>query len=324
MHDALKKFPAFLKDSDRYQIVDGIPVCTSMISEIDQLNVGAFYEKWSWAHRQSGREDYEAMQYQRYMTFYGFASEDHIKSFLSDKFTILDAGCGYGHKADWFARLAPHATVIAMDLSSSVYIGKELYGDRQNLMFIKGDISDTGFNEEIFDYVNCDQVLHHTQDPSITTAELSRMTKMGGFLALYVYAKKALPRELVDSYFLSKQNPLSNEDLWDLSDRLMKLGRTIYELGIEIDFPEIPQLGIKGGRQNIQRFLYENFLKCYWNEQIGEEQSISVNFDWYSPHIAHRFTQDEFMQLAITAKLGPVHTHSESACHTGLFRRTPR
>lgn len=306
---------------DLYRNVDGVFVSLREPGERNQLNVDAFFEKWSWTHRQSGADAYEDMQYRRYLEFYGFTDTEALRNFLSDKAVILDAGCGYGHKANWLSSLAPQATVIAMDLSDSVYIAKKLYGDNKKLIFVKGNIGNTDLGDETIDFVNCDQVLHHTESPKDTVRELVRLTRIGGTLSLYVYARKALPRELVDEFFLSKQRSLSHDEVWDLSQRLTELGRMLSELDVELDFPAIPQLDIKGGRQNLQRFFYENFLKCFWNPEIGREQSIAVNFDWYSPHIAHRFSKDEFLALAAEAELSPIFYHSESACHSGLFRK---
>lgn len=317
MRDVLEALYA----SDRYRSVDGVFVTMRDPGERNQLNVDAFFEKWSWTYRQSGADAYEDMQYRRYLEFYGFADTEALRSFLADKAVILDAGCGYGHKANWLSSLAPQATVIAMDLSDSVYIAKELYGVNKNLLFVKGDIGNTDLDAETIDFVNCDQVLHHTENPKETVKELARLTKTGGALSLYVYARKALPRELVDEFFLSKQRSLSHDEVWDLSQRLTELGRILSDLKVELDFPAIPQLDIKGGRQDLQRFFYENFLKCFWSPEIGREQSVAVNFDWYSPHIAHRFSEREFLSLATEAGLSTMFLHSESACHSGLFRK---
>ncbi|HYC02685.1 MAG TPA: class I SAM-dependent methyltransferase [Azospirillaceae bacterium] len=303
----------------RYRLVDGVHMALADAGALDRRNVEAFAEKWAWTHHRPGAAEYEEMQYRRFLTFYGFPDQAALVAFLKGKSVILDAGCGYGHKANWLATLAPHAQVIAMDLSESIFIARKLYGDRPNLTFVKGDIADTGFLDGTIDFVDCDQVLHHTSDPQRTTVELARVASHGGHLALYVYARKALPRELVDEYFLSKQRPLSSEEIWDMSDRLTRLGRMLYELNVELDFPDIPQLDIRGGRQNLQRFFYDNFLKCFWNEEIGHEQSVAVNFDWYSPHIAFRFTAEEFLAMTAAAGLSPLYRYSEPACHSGLF-----
>ena len=38
-------------------------------------------------------------------------------------------------------------------------------------------------------------------------------------------------------------------------------------------------------------FLYWNFLKCFWNEDLGRETSVVTNYDWYSPSNARRYSK---------------------------------
>jgi len=57
---------------------------------------------------------------------------------------------------------------------------------------VKGDIGNTNIKNGLIDYVSCDQVIHHTEDPAKTMIELSRILSSGGELAVYVYAKKSI------------------------------------------------------------------------------------------------------------------------------------
>ena len=110
--------------------------------------------------------------------------------------------------------------------------------------------------------------------------------------------EKALPRELLDDHFRTACSELSREELWQMSEQLTELGKRLSALNISIDSPEIPSLGIKGGKQDIQRFIYWNFLKCFWNEELGDETSVVTNYDWYSPSNARRFSEEEVHALA--------------------------
>jgi hypothetical protein len=159
----------------------------------------------------------------------------------------------------------------------------------------------------------------HTEIPKNTFKELTRITKFGGEFACYVYAEKALPRELIDDYFRVETKNLSNEQLWEMSAQLTQLGKKLSELNIEIDIPNIPLLGIKGGKQNIQRFIYWNFLKCYWNEDLGWDTSLHTNFDWYSPSNAKRYSKDEYKEMINNNDLKIKYFHSEEACYSGRF-----
>lgn len=234
---------------------------------------------------------------QRFLRLYGFNSELDFANFLSDKSLIFDAGCGLGYTSSWVAQLNPRSTVIAMDISDSVLIAAEKHKNISNLFFIKGDISETMFPSDYFDLVICDQVLHHTIDPYKTLKELARITKNNGYVFTYVYYKKAIPRELLDEYFRKRSLELSDQQLMELAEQLTLLGKILSKLNIIVDLPDIPLLDIKGGRWNLQRWIYYNFIKCYWNEKMGWEYSVLCNYDWYSPSIAYRYTEEEFKKM---------------------------
>ena len=182
-------------------------------------------------------------------------------------------------------------------------------------------IAATGFRAGAIDLVSCDQVLHHTESPPKTLEEFHRITSLSGTLNTYVYAKKALPRELLDDHFRHAAKDLSHEEIWGMSKALTELGRRLSELNINIEFPDIPTLGIRGGRQDLQRFIYWNFIKCFWNESMGEELSISTNFDWYSPSNAFRYNKDEFLGMCRHAGWSNTFLHSEEACWSGRFTK---
>jgi hypothetical protein len=104
-----------------------------------------------------------------------------------------------------------------------------------------------------------------------------------------------------------------------MSEQLTELGKRLSELNVEFDAPEIPALGIKGGRYDVQRFLYWNFIKCFWNADLGRDTSIVTNFDWYSPSNARRYSEAEVRALVAAHELEIGHFHREEACYSGRF-----
>ena len=279
-----------------------------------------FSEKWERYEGSDEKEGLYEFQRQWYLKLYGFGSEAALREHLAGCDTVLDAGCGLGYKAAWFARLAPHALVVGMDFSAAAQQAAVTYRDVPNLVFLRGDIARTGLRDGSVDYVSCDQVIMHTEDPERTFAELARVTQSPrGQFACYFYAKKALPRELLDDFFRTQCKNVSIEQLWEMSEQLSELGRRLSALKVEIDAPDIPLLGIKGGRYDVQRFVYWNFLKCFWNEDLGRETSVVTNFDWYSPSNARRFSEQEVGDLVRANGMAPGFFHSEEACHSGRF-----
>lgn len=287
-----------------------------------QQTSNVFSNKWTRYEKCDEKEKERAFKFQRdwYLKLYGFESEEALRSYFLSCNVIFDAGCGLGYKAAWFAQLAPHALVIGMDISEAAETAAEEYVNVPNLVFFQGDIAKTGFADGVIDYVSCDQVIMHTESPEATFTELSRITsRQSGEIACYFYAKKALPRELLDEYFRKKCIEVTNDELWRLSEQLTDLGQRLTALNATIDVPDIPLLGIKGGEMDLQRFIYWNFMKCFWNEGLGRETSIATNFDWYSPSNARRFSRDEVLGIVDANGLKPVTFHHEDACYSGRF-----
>ncbi|WP_022852147.1 class I SAM-dependent methyltransferase [Limisalsivibrio acetivorans] len=288
---------------------------------IQQQTGESFGEKWTVYSKENeaAQKRYYEMQKRWYLELYGFDSEASLGEYLRSCSVVLDAGCGLGHKSAWFAEMAPDTTIIGMDISSSIEVASERYGGYENLHFVKGDIADTGIHSGAVDYVSCDQVLHHTTDPGITFDELASLLSPDGEFACYVYRKKAIPRELLDTYFREECMNLTKEELWEFSKQMTELGRVLSGLDAKINVPDIPALGIEGGEYDLQRFLYWNFFKCYWNEELGEESSVMINFDWYSPAKADRYSREEFMEMAERNFLKALYFHTEPACYSGRF-----
>jgi SAM-dependent methyltransferase len=293
---------------------------SSSAHSAQQQTNDAFSEKWDRYARSDEQQRLYDFQRSWYLKLYGFGSEDRLREHLSRCRVVFDAGCGLGYKTAWFAELAPHALVIGMDFSEAARQAAQTYQHLRNAFFIQGDIAATGFTAGSVDFASCDQVIMHTESPERTFAELARiLSPGGGELACYFYAKKALPRELLDEHFRTRCSHMQREELWAMAEQLTELGRRLAALDVQFDAPAIPELGIKGGRYDIQRFIYWNFLKCFWNEELGQETSVITNFDWYSPSNARRFSEAEVHELVRVNGLTEQFFHAEEACYSGRF-----
>ncbi len=281
-----------------------------------------FTDKWGRYGESDEKERLYAMQRAWYLQLYGFGTEQALAEHLQSCRVVLDAGCGLGYKAAWFADLAPSTTVIGVDYSDAAQQAASAYRDRPNLFFFQGDIAALPMADGAIDYVSCDQVIMHTQDPDRTFAELARLTAPTGQFACYFYAKKALPRELLDDYFRVHCRTMTSQDLWAMAEQVTELGRRLDALQVEIDVPAIPALGIPAGRMSVQRFIYWHFMKCFWNEELGRDTSIATNFDWYSPSQARRFSKSEVMELVESNGFRSLTFHQEQACFSGRFVRS--
>ena len=305
-----------------YATVAGVLVTADdAVAENQAQTNKVFSDKWVKYSEEELDEQEQLFAFQKnwYLSLYDFADEAELGRYLRRQTVILDAGCGLGYKAHWFAQLSPDSLVIGMDYSDAVFVAAERYAHVPNLKFVKGDIADTRLRDNVLSYVSCDQVIHHTEDPQKTMLELARILKPGKELAVYVYAKKALPRELLDDHFRLHTGDIPADEMWQMSEQLTELGKRLSELKVNLDVPDIPLLGIKGGKMDIQRFIYWNFLKCFWNEELGRNTSVSTNYDWYAPSNAARYSEEEFAKMLENSGLAADSIHSEEACHSGRF-----
>jgi len=135
----------------------------------------------------------------------------------------------------------------------------------------------------------------HTNNPKKTLRHFNKILNKNGTLLCYWYKKKALPRELLDNFFLKNVKKLSNNKIFNFSKQMTILGKNLSHINHEFYCPDIPILGIKRGYYNIQRFLYYNFIKCYYNNYFGDAVSDLTNFDWYSVSHAKKYDKKQLI-----------------------------
>ena len=133
----------------------------------------------------------------------------------------------------------------------------------------------------------------------------------------YVYRKKGPIREFTDDYIRAMISSLEPEEAWNRLKPLTKLGRALAELKTEVEIPEdIPYLGIKAGRYDIQRLIYWHFAKMFWNEALTFEENHHINFDWYHPQYAHRQTEEEVRRWCQEDGLKIIHFNAQESGFT--------
>lgn len=112
----------------------------------------------------------------------------------------LDAGCGGGRGSVLMAE-AGAAEVVGVDLSErnveSSRRRAEARGLR-NCTFVQSSLMEIPFEDESFDVVWCNGVLHHTTHPDKGLQEITRVLRTGGRLWLYLYGSGGVYWYLVD------------------------------------------------------------------------------------------------------------------------------
>ena len=133
------------------------------------------------------RQDEWRYQWERYQTMPEFLFLDWIAPRTLEDLRgrrVFEAGCGRGHHARIAARTAAHVT--AMDLNAAQTARQEV-AEFKNVTVLEGDIARYR-PAELFDVVYCIGVIHHTNDPDATFANLKRMVRPGGLLIIWCYA----------------------------------------------------------------------------------------------------------------------------------------
>ena len=145
----------------------------------------------------------------------------------------------------------------------------------------------------VFDFIYCQEVLHHTGDAQESFNNLVGILAPQGEIAIYVYRRKAPAREFMDDIVREKISALPYEEAMTVCRQITELGRRLAMISQEIECEDIPAIGIERGNYTPQRILYNFFLKCYWNPDLSFEENAVVNYDWYHPTQCSRHTLEE-------------------------------
>jgi SAM-dependent methyltransferase len=240
----------------------------------------------------------------------GFGSTGELIEYLRDKRRVLDAGCGNGRVTALLRRYCPATTeILGIDLVSPEIARENLeaYSLSHHVTFFQRDL--LGNLEDLgeFDFIYCQEVLHHLSDPERALRNLSSLLSSGGEIAIYVYRKKAPIREFVDDYVRSKITGLPYEEVIQICSQITEFGKALSQLRITIRVPEVDILEIKEEEYDLQRFIYHFFMKCFWNPNLTFQENVAINYDWYHPKVATRHTLEEVKQWFARAKLIVVH-----------------
>ncbi len=278
-----------------FAVKGGIPrLVVDESLEENQKNVRkSFSEKWEiipdWGHEEKTRD----FQISWYLERYGWGSSEKLAEFLAKKRFILDAGTGLGRDARRYAENTG-GQVFGIDISSGIETAFSQLHHIPNLHLIQADLTRLPFKKGFFDFIACDQVIHHTPNTEKSFKYLVDFLSPGGDIAIYVYKIKGPIREFSDDYIRSYTTGLSAEECYKVSEAITRLGQSLAEMNVEINVPEdIPILEIKAGKYDLQRFIYWNVMKCFWNPDFDFHANLMVNFDWYHPEDAHRHKPEE-------------------------------
>lgn len=237
----------------------------------------------------------------------GFTSAEALRNFLAPKKRILDAGCGNGRVTALLHRHASGtAELVGVDLTAADVARENLAG-LPRLTIAQGDLLGDLSALGQFDFIYCQEVLHHTSDPRAAFLNLCQRLAADGEIAIYVYKLKAPLREHADDYVREHLSKLPYEQAMVAMRQVTELGRVLSALDTKVTVPQVDILGIDAGTYDVQRFVYHFFLKCFWNPELSAEANAAINYDWYHPQLCTRHTLGEVEEWFAAAGLDISH-----------------
>lgn len=238
----------------------------------------------------------------------GFDKSSDLKRYLSSKERILDAGCGNGRVTALLRNNSnPETTeIVGIDLTAADIAEKNL-ADSKNVTFLKKNLLDSLTDLGKFDFIYCQEVLHHTGNARKAFDNLVQILAKGGEIAIYVYKRKAPAREFVDDYIHEKISSMDYETAMRYCRQITELGKALTEQNIKLKIPAVDLLQIPEGEYDLQRFVYHFFAKIFWSREFNFEENAVINYDWYHPDNCTRHTIQEVREWFHENQLTIVH-----------------
>jgi SAM-dependent methyltransferase len=278
---------------ERHQLLMPRDDGTSRPTEQQAKTNETFSDKWRRFKNYGLEPTHEDFLFGWYIKKFGVPDRDALISFYADRTRVLEVGPGSGFNTRFIARHC-RGEVYALDVSDAAYTTFENTRDLPNCTVVQADLMEAPFPDEYFDLIVADGVLHHTPDTRAAVQALYRKVRPGGQFFFYVYKKMGAARQFCDEHIRAKFKLLSPEECYAACEAITELGRELSRLGAKISLHKpIDILGIPAGVHDVQRLVYYNFLKCFWNDSFDFETNNMVNFDWYHPYDAWQHTVEE-------------------------------
>jgi len=291
----------------KFPISEGIPRLVVDKAKTFVKTEDSFSSKWKNYNKTYHSRKWFDSQKKWFLERFGWKTSSNFNKFLKTRTRILDAGTGIGNSAKLFSS-NPKADVFAIDASESVFFAYKKYGNLPNIHFLQADIRRLPFKKNFFDFICSDQVLHHTKDTKSSFQMLTKLLAKNGIISIYIYKLKGPMREFADNFIRESTVKMTEKQCIEFSKDMAVLGKNLSKIKKTVTISrDIPVLQIKAGTYDVQRFIYWNFLKCWWSGDVPFDQSVATNFDWYFPEYSYRHSPKEVRKWFKDLKLKITH-----------------
>jgi SAM-dependent methyltransferase len=163
---------------------------------------------------------------------------------LQKKDLVLDAGCGEGRHT--FHCFRNDCSILGMDLDKkSLLKARWVLGEMKKrkdgkgeVLFLRGDALCFPFRTSAFDKIICAEVIEHVRDDRLGIAELARILKAGGKIAITVptTVTERVYKKLSAEYFRTPGGHIRIVNPRILAERMEENGLRVYAVGFAHSF----------------------------------------------------------------------------------------
>ncbi len=272
---------------------------------------------YKWKRVPAWAESTEKIYREWYLKKYNFKSPSSLKAFLKSRTKCVDMGSGLGRDVKFFRELAPNLDITAVDQSAPAL--RTLKKNNPTIRAVRLDITQS--SEVLrslgrdFDFISCDQVLHHTPKPFLVLKTFSKMLKSGGVLHFFVCNKKNEYRDLVDDVLMHHARNLSPQRLWKFAETVTMLGKELHEI-------HQGKVKFKGrAYPSLQNFVHNQIFRCWYNPEIPFELSVSSNYDWFSNNPRYSVEEVESWMRELRGSFELINLYSDDASVAVVARK---
>jgi arsenite methyltransferase len=303
---------------EKFPIVNGIPRLVREIDSEQQQTMDGFSYLWEKTPVLGQTQEHQRVFLQAYREWFGVNSAEDFSRFMKGKL-VLNAGCGCGQNEFFWGQFP--SQIVDVDISRAIDVAKKNWGADARFSFIQADVLKMPFADQTFDVVWSQGVLHHTPSTHDALGSCVRVLKPDGLILFYVYRKKAPLREFADDHVRQAIADLPPEQAWAALEPLTRLAKAFSDTQATIEVPvDVDLLGFKAGRYDVQRFLYYNVMKFYWNDELTFHENVHINYDWYYPKYCWRHTGQEIREWLTEYGLQELELH-EADSGIGVIAR---
>ena len=170
-------------DKNEFNIINGIPDFFIQDSGKLSLTQSNFYDEVKFPNYDEIDDFISLLNKSEKSTFFK-KLDDEIKMHAK----VLEVGCGTGQLSLFLSRY--QREIFAIDLAiRSLELGENFRkkNNIENLFFLRMSLFNLFFKENFFDVIVSNGVLHHTENPKLAFAELTKYLKKDGYIVIGLY-----------------------------------------------------------------------------------------------------------------------------------------